>query len=96
MRFSLYQDRPLDLAGLPELMERASYTLRGIEVETSGTLVEGNTLKVGATGEVLPVRLGNLPHLKGLVTVQATVEGWETGAPVLVVTKLTAATASSS
>ncbi len=96
MRFRLYQDRPLDLAGLPALMERANYTLRGIELETSGTLVEDDALKVGATGEVLPVRLGNLPHMKGWVTVRAKVEGWETGAPVLVVTKLTVATASSS
>ena len=104
VRFHLYGDQPLDLAGLPHLMERASYTLRGIEVETSGTLVEDNgangggklVLKVGATGEVLPVRLGNLPHTKGWVTVRAKVEEWETGAPVLVVTKLTVATASSS
>jgi hypothetical protein len=103
VRFRLYQDRPLDLAGLPHLMERASYVLRGIELWTTGTLVKdhgGNgggelSFKVAATGEVLPVQLGKLPPRDGQIRVKATVTGWDTGEPRLTVTEINAATGSS-
>ncbi len=72
-------------------MERASYKLRGIEVETTGTLVEGKqAFKVGATGEVLPVRLGDLSRTEGLVRVRAKVVDWDTDKPVLEVSEITA------
>ena len=96
VRFHLYEARPLDLAGLPYLMERASYKLRGIEVETTGTLVKTGgpggggklVLKVDATGELLPVRLGDLPHTEGRVRVRAEVADWDTKKPVLEVTEI--------
>ena len=92
VRFRLYGAQPLDLAGLPYLMERASYKLRGIEVETTGTLVKGRqAFKVDATGEVLPVRLGDLPHTEGLVRVRAKVANWDTDKPVLEVSEITPA-----
>ncbi len=73
-------------------MERASYKLRGIEVETTGRLVEGKqAFKVDATGEVLPVRLGDLPRTEGQVRVRATVADWDTDKPVLEVSEITPA-----